>query len=755
MTATEQGADWEGVNPGGAPRFANPMAIAWRRKGVLALGLVAGAVAGVLYYSQSTPVYQSQAKVLVIKKQPNMMPMQGVQAVPQMYVEDYLATHSILISSQMILRRAGKILEADHPGVIPPGHDAAAFIGLGLTVARDVREGNTAPSNVLNVSFKGRESADCPKVVNAVIRAYSEFLNETYGDLNREFAQQMKKAQDLLQSDIQKKQDEHDAIAQRDPLALKAKDALASLQERIAKLDGRLAELSVRKDEIKSTQEMISGLLKKGESRGAILKIVERSTAIKQPGPEVRTPEDMLLALQLQEEELKQDLGKDHPQMISLRHRVEALKERLSKLGNETPAGLDPLEFYVRGLDLELEQNELQQKKITQVLTDDRTKALETAKYLLEEEKARKAIEPLQQLYDNIIARLQQIRLTNNADMYSAQTIVDANVGIKVAPSLLQTLALAGIAGLMLGMGLAYLAEFTDKGFRSPEEIRQRLGVQVVGHVPPLPEAGDDADPRLDRHLVVFHAPGSREAESFRGMRTSLYFSTQGRGHQVIQMTSPTKGDGKSTLLANLAITIAQSGKRVILLDADFRRPTVHKLFHLPGDANVGLASVLTGQAELPDALRPCEAVPGLSLLPCGPRPTNPAELLTSVRFQELLGVLRDRADFVLVDTPPLLAVSDPASVAPFVDGVLMTVRLSKSVRPQAERANDILASLGAHLLGVVVNGTAGYGPKYNYAYSYGYSYGYGYNYGYEAYDEPAARPAEAAKPNGTLPSAS
>src|SRR5262249_36667800 len=154
------------------------------------------------------------------------------------------------------------------------------------------------------------------------------FLNETFGDLNREFAEQMKKAQDLLQKDIQSKQREHDEIAQRDPLSLKAKDALASLQERIAKLDDRLAELSARKDEIRVTKDTIAALLKKGESRAAVLKMVERSAAAKAPGAEPRTPEDQLVLLQMQEEELRQDLGKDHPQMVNLRRRIQALRER-------------------------------------------------------------------------------------------------------------------------------------------------------------------------------------------------------------------------------------------------------------------------------------------------------------------------------------------------------------------------------------------------------------------------------------------
>jgi succinoglycan biosynthesis transport protein ExoP len=128
---------------------------------------------------------------------------------------------------------------------------------------------------------------------------------------------------------------------------------------------------------------------------------------------------------------------------------------------------------------------------------------------------------------------------------------------------------------------------------------------------------------------------------------------------------------------------------------------------------------VLCGEAELLDAVQPISAVPGLSAVPCGPRPANPAELLTSPRFVEMLNVLRDRFDFVLLDTPPLLAVSDPSVVAPRVDGVILGLRLSKNVRPHAERAKEILASLGANVLGVVINGLDGYASNYGYAYAY------------------------------------
>jgi capsular exopolysaccharide synthesis family protein len=327
--------------------------------------------------------------------------------------------------------------------------------------------------------------------------------------------------------------------------------------------------------------------------------------------------------------------------------------------------------------------------------------------------------------------------LTRDSQIFRARTIVDAAPGIKVAPNLLLTLAVAIMFGSMGGMGLAYAAEWTDRGFHDPEEIRRRLGVPVVGHVPYLPPC-NGADIVVEGHLCAYHSPKSPQAEAFRGLRTSLYFSTHGRGHQVIQMTSPNKGDGKSTLLANLAISIAHSGKSVVLVDADFRRPSIHSLFRLDRSP-VGLATILLGEVDLERALRAGPA-PGLSLILCGPRPAQPAELLTSPRFHELLTQLRDRFDFVLIDTPPLLAVTDPAVVAPRVDGVLLAVRLSKKCRPSAERAKELLASLGAKIVGVVVNGMNGFGVG---------GHGYDYSYGYDCGDDDGESDAESPPQDG------
>src|SRR5262249_27722877 len=158
-------------------------------------------------------------------------------------------------------------------------------------------------------------------------------------------------------------------------------------------------------------------------------------------------------------------------------------------------------------------------------------------------------------------------------------------------------------------------------------------------------------------------------------------------------------GDGKTTLITNLAVSIAQSGRKVLLIDADLRRPRVHRTLGVTGQ--IGLAEVIAGTTELSMGIKPT-AVPNLSVLPCGRRPPNPAGLLTSPRLEDVLDDARGSYDYVLVDSPPLLAVSDPCTVAPRVDGLLLTIRVTKNGRPAAERARDLLAGVKANCLGVV-----------------------------------------------------
>ena len=225
----------------------------------------------------------------------------------------------------------------------------------------------------------------------------------------------------------------------------------------------------------------------------------------------------------------------------------------------------------------------------------------------------------------------------------------------------------------------------------------------------------------VDPSIITLHHSRGRIAEAFRSVRTSLFFSSRGNELKVIQVTSPVPGDGKSTMSANLAVAMAQSGRRVLVIDADFRRPRQHKLFGI--EAKLGMAQLLIGTAELDEATY-TTCVANLSLIPGGDSPGNPAELLSSSRFAETIELLREKYDVIIMDTPPLLAVSDPCVVAASVDGVVVTMRLRRNVKPLATRALQVLESVDAHVLGLVVNGVSAEA-------AYG---GYGYNYSYNDY---------------------
>jgi capsular exopolysaccharide synthesis family protein len=447
--------------------------------------------------------------------------------------------------------------------------------------------------------------------------------------------------------------------------------------------------------------------------------------------------EERLLALELQEKTLQEDYGADYPALRSLGKQIAMLRTQMGRLGkagdNEETGRLDMVKTHIQSLKLEADNAHMAAEALSKLLEEEQRKAKNQRAFEQQGESYRLDIARSQQLFDAIAKRVDEVSILKNfVGGYEADTIAPPQVGRKVYPQPLLVFTAAAILGLLAGIGLAYLTELSDQSFRTPEEIRRRLGLPIVGHIPFFASkevekqlagaAGSPLDPIL---CTVFHTK-SRESESYRGVRTALFFSNRGEGHKVIQLTSPDMGDGKTTLAANLAVSIAQAEKKVIVIDADFRRPRLHKLFGVSGKQ--GLASVITGEAELDDVIQPT-AIPGLFVLPCGPTPPNPAELLTLPRLPEVLASLRERYDFVVVDTPPLLAVTDPCVVVPLVDGVILTVRISKNARPHALRAKEILATLGAKVIGVVVNGVGRDAKGYGYD-----NYRYGYTYRYEDY---------------------
>jgi len=223
-----------------------------------------------------------------------------------------------------------------------------------------------------------------------------------------------------------------------------------------------------------------------------------------------------------------------------------------------------------------------------------------------------------------------------------------------------------------------------------------------------------EENPNNRENLIAITNPRSPVAEAYRQLRTNIQFSTLDKPLKTLLVTSTGPEEGKSTTLANLAVTIAQTGSTVILADCDMRRPTIHQLFGIKN--GTGLTSVLIDSSAKDFPLED-SGIPNLRILPSGPLPPNPSELLGSRRMTELIDQLKAQADFVLFDSPPIIAVTDAAVLATKMDGVLLIIKAGVTKRELAKKAKDLLEKVNANLLGVVLNNVKyEVGPHYYYS---------------------------------------
>lgn len=324
-------------------------------------------------------------------------------------------------------------------------------------------------------------------------------------------------------------------------------------------------------------------------------------------------------------------------------------------------------------------------------------------------------------------------------------TIVDAAAvpQTPVSPQPLRNIGLAAVLGLLLGLGAAVLRELLDTSVKTNEDVTEAAGAPVMGSIA--------FDPQTTKRPLVTsldsHAP---RVEAFRVLRTNMQFVDIDTANKAVVVTSSVPQEGKTTTALNLAITLAQAGQRVLLMDADLRRPKVADNLRL--EPTVGLTTVLVGRVELHEAVQPY-TVEGLDVLASGAIPPNPAELLQSNAMADLMVRVRKEYDVVVVDAPPLLPVTDAALITAQGDGALLVVRHGKTTKDQLRHAIDRLEHVGARPLGVVLNmiPSRRLGDPY-----YGYGYGYGYGYAPESgrrrgETERKSSSARTRRPEGTL----
>jgi len=318
------------------------------------------------------------------------------------------------------------------------------------------------------------------------------------------------------------------------------------------------------------------------------------------------------------------------------------------------------------------------------------------------------------QLYQDLLQRLKEAGVSAGLRSSNIRVVDIARIPTQpISPNVHRSLVLGFLLGLSLAIGLALVLESLDNTVRSIDEISAVSTLPALGTIP-LQLANDgplrkgtltistDAEKSGTLALVTYERPKSHAAEAYRALRTSILLSSFGAPPKVILVTSAMPQEGKTTISANTALVLAQRGSRVLLVDADLRRPGVDKVFGLR--SQVGLSTLISGSSKVEDAILPCPEVSSLWILPAGPIPPQPAELLGSTVMKDYIARWRNEFDHIIIDTPPCLSVTDAVLLSPEADRVILVARSGQTTRPALRRACDLLLQVNARVMGIVLN---------------------------------------------------
>ena len=468
--------------------------------------------------------------------------------------------------------------------------------------------------------------------------------------------------------------------------------------QKITQLSQALGEAQTKRIEAQSNYEQ-------GQLTSGAAKVLDSST--------VQALKSNLVKLQGKYQEQLQVYKPGYPLMVQLRRQIQKMSDEIETetlIIKQTIEGSLKADYLAarENEQILLQELELQKKYLVEV----RDKDIGYNTLLREVQTSRSS-------YDGLLTRLKEVNVAGGVESNNISVLDTALVPFKKhKPNTRLNLALGLVLGLFLGTVVAFLLEFLDDRVKTTDELERLLGLPLLGMTPSV--KGDDP---IVHALMTMEQPASAMAESFRSLRTNLLFASREGTPKVLTLTSAMPSEGKSSSCMNLATAFAQSNARVLVIDADLRKPTAHKRLKLNNDK--GLSNFLTYQASAKEVIQET-LIPGVSAVTAGPLSPNPSELLSSERLQELFDLAPGTFDIIIIDAPPVMGLADALVLANKASSTIMVTAFAQSKKRQIQDAHRRLKQAHANIIGVLFTKvkTGGSYGGYNYDYEYYYSYG-------------------------------
>ena len=697
------------------------------------------------------PIYQGTAVMEINPEPPNVLNFKEFLQIDNQDVNSYRETQYRVMQSRSLAERVVKDLKLyTYPefyrshgffGLIqsdpkqipklsdagPPDPNGEAFRNTVTNFLDSVSVNPLRRTNLVEVSFYSEDPKLAERVANQLAADYIDQNLQVKWDETIKASDWLQNQLVSLKGKLEKSEDALQAYAQQ--------NSILFVDEKKNLVNERLAQLQKQYTDAQGNRFQ----------KEAMYKLVKAGQVQDLPGflsnQLIQQLTVHVAELHLQYAKLTSTVKPDYPTAVALKRQIDT-----------TQAALDE-----------------EKKALTQNIVDEYDSAVANEEYLanaLEEQKKvvneiaeksiqynilKREVDTNKQLYEGLLQRLKEAQVSAGLKASNIR-VVDAAELPKhpVKPRVLLNLAVGMILGLGVGVGLAFFQEYLDKTLKTPDEVEQLVRLPSLGVLPSFPVNGAAKGAEAKSALLQAHqeaplAPAiqtnSSVLEAFRSLRTSILLSAN-PVPKLLLVTSALPAEGKTSTAVNLGATLASLGSRVVIVDCDMRRPSCHRSTGVPNKP--GFVQCLTGQVELGSAILPVPGVNNLSVIPCGPIPPNPAEVLSSPITSELFRKLLAEFEYVLVDSPPLLSVADSRILATITDAVVLVARANSTPHDAVARARTLLYGAGARILGVALNDVNFRKDGYGYGSYYRYGYGYGYGYGYESDPEAAEKTEQA-----------
>ncbi len=704
-------------DPSESSTQANLLAIAWRSRWLIVLCVALGGAVAWAVLERATPRYTSTSRIYVERSLPKLLNAD----MAAMHSTNYLNTQAEIIRSTSVLSSAVAQPEMQEIDTIRHAENPLGLLRKNLAV--EVGQND----DIINISIELEDANDAAQVVNAVVDAYiTEYAEQRRTDLVEVL--------DILRNEKIRRDEERDQTRQRLDDFRRQHAALGVqinddnvVSQRFGTLASELNNTEIELLQAKARYDRVKKMYDTPNQQPFLL---EMATANSTHLRDANLESQVRQAEQLLDNELAR-WGEGYPRVKLLKASLEDLKVRLAKQrANIVEGYVDALRQEYELLKHKRDELQLAYDEQFKLATDVSTQTLTLSG--LQEDLVRS-----EEAADMIDERIKELNLSEEVGAMNVSVMEIAQPGYLSYPNRQKFLGMGVAFGALIGFGLAWLRDLLDHRLRSIDEIAEVMQLPIVGAIPQM--AGEKS--RQTAGQLVVHQPRSIAAEAVRTMRTGLHFGLDGADVKIVTVTSPSPGDGKSTVASNLAIAMSQTADRVLLIDADMRKPMQDTIFNI--DSDFGLAAVLTEGRPPSEAIVPT-GVGKLDLLPVGKLPANPVELLNNGYFGEMLNQLKNTYDKIVIDSPPVMPVADARVIAAMGDCTLLVLRAERATKRLSVAARDELWRVRAKRLAIAVNGV----PSRRGGYGYGYGYGYGeygtygsygdIAYGYEDEEKPA-----------------